>query len=123
MGMIPGFRDWYIGPFEKKIGEGHYEAEATDNTQEWHNCVFIQNYIFNSSSAFSCGLCNLFAVIQGCSISSISVAVLLLNDSIISNAFLRYIAEFIFLFIFFSPPGRLRGMVSLGGICSKVKGI
>lgn len=47
MGMIPGFRDWYIGPVAKKIGEGHYETEETDNTQEWHNCVFVQNYIFN----------------------------------------------------------------------------
>lgn len=52
MGTILECRDYYIMPIAEEIGEGNCEVEGTDNTPEWHNCVFIQNYIFNSSSAF-----------------------------------------------------------------------
>lgn len=48
-----------------------------------------------------CCLCNFFAMIQGCYRPGVSVAVLLLNDSIISNVFLSYIAELFFFFLIF----------------------
>lgn len=50
--MILGFRDGHTEPIAEEIGMGNCEAAGPDNTLELHNCVFIQNYIFNSSSAF-----------------------------------------------------------------------
>lgn len=39
-----------MGPIAEEIGEGNCEAGGRDNTPKWHNYVFIQNYVFNSSS-------------------------------------------------------------------------
>lgn len=114
----------YKGPLQRKL-KGGAVRQKEQTTHQNGITVYLSKIIslIHHLHLKDCGLCNLFAMIQGFYRSSISVTILLLNDSIISNDFLRYISEFIFYFIFFFPPRKVERNGKLGGICSKVKGV